>query len=102
MAELLALMRRAGLNPLTALEALRTMPVLSPAAAGAAGLMLAGNYAPQAPVHLIAKDLGYVLSAAAGVGSELAITAAVKVRFDLAEAAGLGEENLVAVAKLLS
>lgn len=98
--EQLAVLRRAGIDPQRALEALRAMPVLSPAAAGAGALMLAGNYAPQAPVDLIAKDLGYAIAEARRVGGAIPLAEAVKERFIAAQTAGLGGENVVAVAKL--
>lgn len=62
MAEQLALLRCAGVDAERALVALRAMPVKSPSAAGAAALMLASNFTPQAPVDLIAKDIGCVLA----------------------------------------
>lgn len=101
MAELLALMRAAGLDGDRALAALKAMPVTSPAAAGAATLMLARQFAPQAPVSLIAKDLGYALESAQRLHRALPVTEAVAQRFSAAQAAGFGGENLVAVAKLL-
>ena len=100
MAEQLSLLRGAGLDPDVALAALRAMPVTSPAAAGAAALMLAANYTPQAPVDLIAKDLEYALQSAAQLGRELPVTAIVHARLRAASAAGFGGENLVAIAKL--
>ena len=75
-------------------------PVTGPATAGAAGLMCACNYSPQAPVDLIAKDLGYALISAQRGGVAMPVTGAVKTRFDAAHDAGLGGENLVAIAKL--
>jgi 3-hydroxyisobutyrate dehydrogenase len=101
-AEQLPMLRQAGLDVQRALEALRAMPVMSPAAAGAGALMLAGNYAPQAPVDLIAKDLAYALAAAEGVGAALPVAAAVLQRFAATQAAGWGGENIVAVHKLLA
>jgi 3-hydroxyisobutyrate dehydrogenase len=100
MAEQLAMLKRAGLDLPVALAALRGMPVTSASAAGAAALMLAGNFAPQAPVALIFKDLDCALRAAQGLGLDLALTNAVAQRFRAAEQRGLGAENLVAVAKL--
>lgn len=97
MAEQLALLRGAGVDAERALAALKTMPVTSPAAAGAATLMLAGNFTAQAPVDLIAKDLSYALASSA---QALPLTQAVAARFAAAQSAGLGTENLVAVAKL--
>jgi 3-hydroxyisobutyrate dehydrogenase len=100
MAEQLAMLKRAGLDAAVALAALRTMPVTSASAAGAAALMLARNFTPQAPVALIAKDLGYALRSARGLGLDLALTHAAEQRFRAAEQLGHGAENLVAVAKL--
>lgn len=97
MAEVLAQLRAAGLDAARALAALRAMPVTSPAAAGAAALMLAADYRPQAPVDLIAKDLGYALASAA---QPLPLTQAVAERFAAARRAGYGADNLVAVARL--
>jgi 3-hydroxyisobutyrate dehydrogenase len=97
MAEQLSLLRAAGLDLGVALAALKTMPVLSPAACGAGALMLAANYAPQAPVDLIAKDLACALAASAQV---LPLTQTAEARYQAARQAGLGNENLVAVAKL--
>jgi 3-hydroxyisobutyrate dehydrogenase len=97
MAELLTLLRGAGLDTERTLAALKAMPVTSPAAAGAAALMQARQFAPQAPVSLIAKDLGYALASAK---QALPLTQAVTARFTAAQDAGFGSENLVAVAKL--
>ena len=99
-AEQLSMLRRAGLDMKSTLEILRQMPTTSPAAAGAAALMLAGDYSPQAPVELIAKDLAYAMASGRQSGSDLPLTAAVLQRFDAAAAAGWGAENLVAVSKL--
>jgi 3-hydroxyisobutyrate dehydrogenase len=99
MAELLGFARSAGLDLDASLAALRSMPVTSPAAAGAAALMLAGNDTPQAPIDLIHKDLGYALTAAGGEPA-LPITAQAQTVFARAQQRGWGGENLVAVRKL--
>jgi 3-hydroxyisobutyrate dehydrogenase len=101
-AEQLNLLRRAGLDPRRSLDALRAMPVMSPAAAGAGALMLAENYAPQAPVDLIVKDLGYALEAAGAAGAPTPVTALAHARYRAAQLAGSGAENLVAIAKLFA
>lgn len=102
MAEVLDLLRRSGMDQQRAFDALRTMPVASPVAAGAASLMLAGNYSPQAPVDLIVKDLGYAIRSAGAGDATSPLTSAVKARFEQAQQAGYGPENIVAVAKLYS
>jgi 3-hydroxyisobutyrate dehydrogenase len=100
MAEQLGLLRKAGLDLPRALDALRAMPVTSPAAAGAASLMLARNFSPQAPVDLIAKDLGYALLSGRQRGADMPLTTAVQTRLLAAQAAGFGAENVVALARL--
>lgn len=97
MAEQLALLDDQQVDLVSALAALKSMPVTSPAAAGAASAMLARAYAPQFPVQLAAKDLGYALAAAR---HELPLTAAVLGRLQAARDAALGDENLVAIHKL--
>ena len=99
MAEALDLLRRSGLDA-RASGALAALPVTSAAAAGAARAMLAADYAPQAPVDLIAKDLSYALAHADEHGGTPSVTRTVAARFAAASAAGYGAENLVAVSKL--
>jgi 3-hydroxyisobutyrate dehydrogenase len=100
MAELLGLLRKAGLDLPRALDALRAMPVSSAAAAGAASLMLARNFSPQAPVDLIAKDLDCALQSAHAQGAALPLTTAVQALLQAAQAAGYGQQNIVALARL--
>jgi 3-hydroxyisobutyrate dehydrogenase len=96
-AEQLALLRSLDVDLPTALAVLKAMPVTSPAAAGAAALMLAGADAPQFPVELVVKDLGYAVAASA---QPLPLTASTLGRFQAALEAGYGNEHLVAVRKL--
>ncbi len=100
MAEQMALLRAAGVDPERALAALKVMPVTSAAAGGAATLMLTRNFAPQFPVDLMVKDLEYAACSAERAGASLPLTAAVAERYKAASAAGFGAENLVAVSKL--
>lgn len=97
LAELLAQLPALGLDPAAAVGLLGQTAVMSPAAKGAAGLMLAENHAPMFPVALVAKDLDYM------IGSHreaLPMTAAALRLFAAAQAAGLGEANLTAVTSL--
>lgn len=96
-AEQLSLLRHGGLDLKAALDALKAMPVTSPAAAGAAALMLASNHTPQAPVDLIVKDLGFALDAA---DRPLPLTQTARDRYRASSQAGDGAANLVAVARL--
>ncbi|MCA9558417.1 MAG: NAD(P)-dependent oxidoreductase, partial [Myxococcales bacterium] len=92
MAELLRAAEAHGLEPAHTAALLAKMPVTSPAAAGAAALMVAGDHAPRFPVDLVEKDLGY----AAALG-RAPVTEAVRSVFAAARAAGLGDRNLTVV-----
>lgn len=97
MGELIGRMPALGLDPAAAIDLLGSTPVLSPAAKGAATLMLADRHDPMFPVDLVSKDFGYAIGAAPGAMPVTATTLAV---FDRAQAAGLGDANLTAVARL--
>jgi len=99
-AELLAMLGKAGIDPSAAMGILAAMPVISPAARGAAGLIVAGNHAPLFPIELVDKDLGYVQDAAAAAGAEVPTSAAVRAVFARARNAGHGELNITGVARL--
>lgn len=95
LAELLGAVEAQGIAPATAGRVLAELPVTSPAAAAVAGLMIAGDHQPRFPAALAAKDLRY-----AGTLGHLPVTAAVLERLEAAVAAGLGAQNLTAVALL--
>lgn len=99
LAELLAAARVMGLDPARAAAVLGETPALSPAARGALQGIMAGAFSPAFPVELVEKDFSY-LADAATAGAPL-IQAARGV-FQRAVAAGLGDENLTAIAKLYS
>lgn len=100
MAEQLRALAAGGVDTTLALNALKAMPVLSPAAAGAGAGMLANAFAPMFPVDLVRKDMEYAEATAQADGLSLPLVAAVAERMNAAHAAGLGAENLTAVAKL--
>jgi 3-hydroxyisobutyrate dehydrogenase len=94
-AELIGRGRTFGLDPAAMIAALGETRLLSPAAAGAGGLMLAGRDAPMFPVDLVRKDLGYATDAAT-----MPVAAGAMAAFERAEAAGLGGSNISAVHRL--
>lgn len=96
LAEVLALMRRAGLDPAAGLALIAGTPVCSPAAAVLGKAMLAGAFDPLFPVELVEKDFGYALAA----GGELPLIQATRARLAEAIAQGLGEAHLSAVVQL--
>lgn len=98
-AEIIVLLRRNGADPTKVLAAMAGTSVWPPIAAYLSGTMLSGNFAPQFPVELMTKDLGYVLNAA-GSQASVPTIAAVRGVFEAAVAQGLGAENMTSVAKL--
>jgi 3-hydroxyisobutyrate dehydrogenase-like beta-hydroxyacid dehydrogenase len=91
-AELLQLAERHGLPAAEAAELLGPLPVTSPAARGAAALMVAGDHASRFPVRLVAKDLRYAVAAGAGP-----VVDAARARFDAIADAGGADDNLTVV-----
>lgn len=100
LAELLVMLRREGIQDAEALEALKALPVTSPALAGAGGLMVARNFAPMFPVALVEKDLRYAVEGAEALGGELPVTGAVRAVFRRAVDEGFGGDNIVGVARV--
>lgn len=99
MAELVGILKRSGVDADRVLQAVAETVVCSPFAKRAADGMLAGDFAPQFPVELVAKDFGYVLVAAGTPDLAPTIAAAHRV-FNQAEERGLGTEHLTSVVKL--
>lgn len=97
MGELIGQMPSFSLDPARAIELLGETPLLSPAAKGAAGLMLAGSHEPMFPVELVAKDFRYALR---DRGSAMPVASAAGNVFERAATSGLGSLNLTSVVGL--
>jgi 3-hydroxyisobutyrate dehydrogenase len=100
LAELLGMVRNAGLDPIKALEIVSSTPVASPAAKVAGSAMLAGNFAPMFPINLVKKDFEYFLQAAEQVQSHTPVIEAVHEVLARAALEGIGESNITGLAKL--
>ncbi len=100
MAELLGLVRKAGIDENRAVEVLGQMPVTSPAAKGAAALIAARDFAPMFPIDLVEKDLRYLLESARSVEAEVPATAAVRELYARAINEGYGDNNIAGIARL--
>jgi 3-hydroxyisobutyrate dehydrogenase len=100
LAELLGMLRNAGLDPIKALEIVSSTPVASPAAKVAGSAMLAGNFAPMFPIILVKKDFEYFLQTAAQVQSRTPVIDAVSEVLAKATQEGIGESNITGLAKL--
>lgn len=97
--ELIPLIERRGMDPGAAVRILSQTSVFAPVAHYLAGSMVAGQFAPQFPVALIEKDLGYLL-ACDGAADKLPASAAVRDVFRRAIEAGLGELNMTGAVQL--
>lgn len=93
--ELIGMAARNGLDPARVVEIIGATPVASPAAKVAAAAMLAGNFAPAAPIELIAKDLAL----AAAMGGDLPLTEAAGAIYRAAVAEGYGADNVTGIVR---
>lgn len=100
LAELLPTVAAAGVEPARAAELLNAMPTASPAAQRVASLMPERAFAPNFPIELVAKDLGYVVGAARAAGVGAGVVAAAAEAFAEAEARGFGGDDLIGIAQL--
>jgi len=99
LAELIGLLQRHGVDVAAVLRAIAGTSVWAPVDHYLSGTMLAGDFRPQFPVELIAKDFGYALDAAGGAG-QAPITAAALEVFRRGVAEGLGADNMTGVVQL--
>jgi 3-hydroxyisobutyrate dehydrogenase len=95
-AELIGMLRSAGVDVAGAIKAISGTAAWSPAANNLSGSMLAGTFEPQFPVELIEKDFGYVIEAAGSPAAVPTIAAARGV-FQRANENGLGNRNMTSV-----
>ena len=100
-AELIGMLKHSGAEVQRVLDVVAKTPVWSPVAARVSSLMLAGHFAPQFPIDLIEKDVGYMLRSADSDADAPTIAAARGV-FRRAAEHGLGRENMTAVVKLFT
>jgi 3-hydroxyisobutyrate dehydrogenase len=99
LAELIGMLKHSGVDAAGAVKAISSTAAWSPAAGYLSDTMLAGNFAPQFPVELIEKDLGYALETAP---EALPTIAAARRVFQLAIERGYGAENMTSVVRLFT
>ncbi|MGB3612648.1 MAG: NAD(P)-dependent oxidoreductase, partial [Elainellaceae cyanobacterium] len=73
--ELLGALTHQGLSQAQAMDCLSGLPVLSPAANVAGGLMVSDRHAPLFPIHLVEKDFRYALGLAGAEKTPLSAAA---------------------------
>lgn len=100
LAEVLGLMKRAGVAPALAAEIIGATPVAGGAAKGALASMTAGAFAPMFPVDLVRKDFGYVRAAARAAGAATPMADAAEGVLTHASANGMGADNLTGIVRL--
>lgn len=101
LAEGMAMGEAFGLNAERILEALDNGALAAPMFQAKGAAIRQGHYDKQFPVDLVFKDLNLVLEAAGRAEQPLHATAAVRELFSAAKAAGLGDEDLAAVYKVV-
>lgn len=100
-AEALAWIEQSGLDRAQALEVLLEGAPGSPIAKLTTSRMIAGDFTPNFPLKLMAKDLGYAVKESAARGRPLATATAAYGVFQRAIAAGHGDKDMSAVVELL-
>jgi len=101
LAELIGMLKHSCADTARVLEVVATTPAWSTLAGRVSTLMLNGRSAPQFPIELIEKDLGYSLLAA-GSDSAAPTIAAARGVFRKAIELGLGKENMTGVVTLFT
>ena len=99
-AELLSVLTHSPVNLDTALEIVASLPITSPALTRLFGLMRRREFAPNFPIRLVAKDLGYLDHLARQAAPEAPMVATALSRFRAAQAAGHAELDIAGIAEL--
>lgn len=93
-AETVGFLTRNGVALDEATSFLTALPVTAPALQRILGLFAAGDYAPNFPIELVAKDLGYLSAAAQHSGADATVLGHVEAVFTAAVASGVGELDI--------
>lgn len=101
LAELIAMMKRSGVDVRRAIDAISATPVWSTVAGRAASSMLLGNFTPQFPIELIEKDFRYLVEEAGSTDAAPTIEVARRTFHEAIEA-GFGRDNMTSVLRLFS
>jgi 3-hydroxyisobutyrate dehydrogenase len=99
LAELIPMLKRAGVDVNRVLDVVAQTPVWSPVAARITQSMIAGAFQPMFPVNMMAKDMGYAL-AATGDARKAPLIAATRQAFAEGVERGLGDLNMTALVQI--
>ncbi|MEO1296033.1 MAG: NAD(P)-dependent oxidoreductase [Cyanobacteria bacterium J06636_16] len=100
LAEILGMLNGQGIALDKALSCLNELPIMSPAARGAAGLMMQNNHSPLFPIELVTKDFRYAVQTVPRGEVVMPATAAIREVYQTAIAQGYGSDNMTAVMRL--
>jgi 3-hydroxyisobutyrate dehydrogenase-like beta-hydroxyacid dehydrogenase len=102
LAEAMTLAAKGGIEPEAMGTIIKASGVVSNLIERKIGNIVAGDYAPAFPLKHLHKDLGLMTDTARRVGVKLPATDAYYELFTQAKAAGLGEQDAVALYRLLA
>lgn len=100
LAEIIGILAKSGVASAKAMACLSELPVISPAAKHAGGLMLVQNHTPLFPIELVAKDFGYMVKTAQATDASHPVSIAIRNIYQEAIAQGYGNDNITGVIQL--
>ena len=101
-AEMLAALEGEGIAPAEGAALLASMPTASPVAARLGELIAQGATAPNFPVELVAKDLGYAVGLIGAAGAKAHTVQGAADAFLEAERAGFGDLDIAGIIRYVS
>ncbi len=99
-AEMTGFIEQSSLDTAEAMETLAALPITSPGLQRVLGLMQERNYSPNFPVHLVAKDLGYLTKTAQHLKARLPIAEATHTIYQQAAAGDQRDLDIAGIAQL--
>lgn len=93
-AEVITALVKQGFDQAAVIEVLQATPVTSPVAQRITGLMATKNFAPNFPVNLVAKDLGYATETTTQAGGIAPLSKAARDMYNAACEQGFGEDDI--------
>lgn len=100
LAEAIGMLSKNGVDLATAIACLGELPTISPAAKGAANLMLMQNHTALFPLNLVEKDFRYMMQTAQTVDAPTPVSKATYDIYQAAIAKGYGSDNITGVIQL--
>lgn len=98
-AEALGFLERSGMDRDVAATFLSALPLTSPYLQRILALFSSGDFSPNFPIDLVAKDFGYLSDTATTIGAGVPTAAAVRDVFAAGVAEGLGELDISGISR---